>query len=687
MRAQETHLRVLLEGSKQYRIPLFQRPYSWQAEEWTTLWDDIIEIYEQSQEQELQPGHFLGPVVSKALTGTPEGIAPYMVIDGQQRLTTASILLAALRDALQGEGTNLPEKIQDQCLTNRYVSGNDHFKILPTQADRSAFFDVVAAEGAKTDADTLVGNAYSFFRNALLQGDVEGSPLNLSRMERVILDGLELVSITLSTDDSEYQIFESLNAKGTPLTQADLLRNYFFMRLPDERQQELYDAFWLPMQQRLGQRHLETFFRHQYMTGGDFVREGDIYQAWRRRLDDVPDSALAGELEKLARFSTFYHRLLNPEVEPDPNISERLKRLNRWGGQTMYPFVLWLYERDELNAVEAEDFERILGVIESFLVRRLFAGVPTNQLNRLFARLAHQLPPGDLLAATRAALSEPSRRWPDDEAFREAIHSYPLYTDSRAEQRRVILEAFELSFEHKEQAILEGLTVEHVMPQDLTAEWREVLGDGAEGVHTRLLHTLGNLTLTGYNPELSNRPFDEKRVLFENSHLAMNAEIAAEASWGQEEIRARSERLAAKAILLWPGPDRRPGIPATEHDTTEVSSASGPDVRVWSSTEVDALIADYFQMLTLEVDGVPYSKADRRRALMQQLADRSEGSVRRKHSNVSAVLAESGLRYIGGFQPLQHGQRLLKDAVERYLQENPTLRDRLISTEDRAGDH
>ena len=680
MRAQETHLRVLLEGSKQYRIPLFQRPYSWQTEQWQALWDDIIEIYEQSHEKELQHGHFLGPVVSKALTGTPEGIAPYMVIDGQQRLTTLSILLAALRDALQGEGTNLPEKIQDQCLTNRYVSGNDHFKVLPTQADRASFFSVAAAEGAKTDTDTLVGKAYNFFRNALSQEDVEDRPLKLSRLERVILDGLELVSITLSTDDSEYQIFESLNAKGTPLTQADLLRNYFFMRLPDEGQQKLYDTFWFPMQQRLGQNHLESFFRHQYMTGGEFVRERDIYQAWRRRLELVPDTALASELETLAHFSTFYQRLLNPEVEPNLYISERLKRLNRWGGQTMYPFVLWLYERGELDAIDAVEFERILGVVESFLVRRLFAGVPTNQLNRLFARLAHQLPPGDVLSATRAALSETSRRWPDDEAFREAIHSYPLYTDSRPGQRRVILESFELSFGHKEQATMDELTVEHVMPQDLTAEWREALGDGAEGVHARLLHTLGNLTLTGYNQELSNRPFDEKRVLFEDSHLAMNAEIAAEESWGQEEIRARSDRLAAKAILLWPGPDRRPGNPANEDDTTETSSSWDPDVRVWSSAEVDALIADYFAMLALEVDGVPYSKADRRRALIQQLADRSEGSVRRKYCNVSAVLAESGLRYVGGFSPLGHGQRLLKDAVERHLQENPNLRDQLSST-------
>ena len=364
-----------------------------------------------------------------------------------------------------------------------------------------------------------------------------------------------------------------------------------------------------------------------------------------------------------------------PEVEPDRDISERLNRLNRWGGQTMYPFLLSLYERDEVNTVDAVDLGKVLGIIESFLVRRLFAGVPTAQLNRLFTRLAHQLPPGDVVTATRATLSEPSRRWPDDEAFRDGIHAYPLYTDSRAEQRRVILESFELSYGHKEPAELAGLTVEHVMPQDLTDPWRQALGANAEGVHARLLHTLGNLTLTGYNQELSNRPFDEKRVLFEDSHLAMNTEITAEASWGAGEIRARSDRLAEKAILQWPGPDRSPDIRADKGDTGERAPAASPELRAWSPAAVEAIVADYFEMLALEIAGVPYSKAERRRALIEQLDDRNEGAVERKHMNISAVLVAGGLRHIDGYKPLAHGQLLLNDTVERYLEENPRLRE------------
>ena len=159
--------------------------------------------------------------------------------------------------------------------------------------------------------------------------------------------------------------------------------------------------------------------------------------------------------------------------------------------------------------------------------------------------------------------------------------------------------------------------------------WRQALGANAEGVHARLLHTLGNLTLTGYNQELSNRPFDEKRVFFEDSHLAMNPEITAEASWGAGEIRARSDRLAEKAILQWPGPDRRPDIRADKGDTSERAPAASPEVRAWSLAAIEAIVADYFEMLALEIAGVPYSKADRRRALIEQLDDRGDGAVER----------------------------------------------------------
>ena len=244
MRASETRLRALLEGQQHYVIPLFQRPYSWQRNDWETLWNDILETYRFDP----SGGHFLGPIVSKSQPGTPEGVSPYIVIDGQQRLTTLSIVIAALRDRISEADPATAERIADLCLINKYAKGEYRFKIHPTQADRPAYFSIVDGNGRSSDdtEPSLINQAYDFFFNALGQSADEESdePLDLARIERLILDQLEVVSITLEDDDNEYRIFESLNWKGAPLSQADLLRNYFFMSVPADDQQDLYNSVW-----------------------------------------------------------------------------------------------------------------------------------------------------------------------------------------------------------------------------------------------------------------------------------------------------------------------------------------------------------------------------------------------------------------------------------------------------------
>ena len=556
MRASETRLRVLLEGQQHYVVPLFQRPYSWQHNDWKTLWKDIVETYRYNP----AGGHFLGSIVSKYLPGTPEGVSPYIVIDGQQRLTTLSIVIAALRDRLAKADRAAGERVADLCLMNKYANDDYRYKIRPTQADRAAYFAVI--DGNDDNADdaepSLIRQAYDFFFDALGKSadEEDDKPLDLARLERLLLDGVEVVSITLEEDDNEYRIFESLNWKGAPLSQADLLRNYFFMRIPADQQQTLYDRIWLPMQSMLDSKTLADFFRYQYMSSGNFVREKDIYLKWRSDLHSLEPNDLAAKMRELAEYARFYKRLIDPEAEPDATIRERLERLNRWGGQTMYPFVLWLYEGAGGRGVNSTAMSRVMRLIESYLVRRHFCDIPTTGSNRFFMELASQLPEGDIVAAVRQALSQPSgrRRWPKDKEFREGLIAYELYEGSRPEQRRLVIETFEQDRAHKEPAELRELTVEHVMPRELTDEWRDALGSGADVIHAGLLHTIGNLTLTGYNPELSNRPFSEKRRLFHDSNLTMNKEIAEEAEWGPEQIRSRAERLAARAISIWPGP-------------------------------------------------------------------------------------------------------------------------------------
>ena len=419
---------------------------------------------------------------------------------------------------------------------------------------------MIKGEKAPDDVEgsSLIRQAFDFFFDALGKSadEDDDEPIDLQRIERLLLDEVEVVSITLGDQDNEYRIFESLNWKGAPLSQADLLRNYFFMRISTDEQQALYDNVWLPMQAMLDSNSLADFFRYQYMSTGRFVREKDIYLKWREDLERLEPDGLAAKMRELASYALFYRRLIDPGAEPNLALREGLERLNRWGGQTMYPFVLWLYEGAGGRGVDPADMSKVLRLIESYLVRRLFCGIPTAGSNRFFMELVSHVPDGNVVEAVQQALAQPSgrRRWPKDEEFREGLASYKLYEGSRPEQRRLVIESLEQDYAHKEPVDLRGLTIEHVMPQDLTNEWREALGPDAAAIHGRLLHTVGNLTLTGYNPELSNRPFSGKRPLFQESNLEMNAEIAKEIQWGPEQIRLRVDRLAARAVKIWPGP-------------------------------------------------------------------------------------------------------------------------------------
>ena len=326
------------------------------------------------------------------------------------------------------------------------------------------------------------------------------------------------------------------------------------MRLPAIEHEEIYDGVWLPMQELLGSA-LESFFRYEYMSGGQFVREGDVYQAWKKRLDPLESEELVERLKYLARNARFYRRLIAPEDEPDDNIARGLARLNRWGGQTVHTFLLNMYRRYDEGEVSADEYAEILKLIESFLVRRFFARIPTNQLNRLFIRLAQQLPGGyGPVEATRLALSDTGRRWPRDEAFREGVLRLPLFIEGRYEQRKLILETLEQSHGSKESVSLSELSIEHVMPQTLSEEWKDALGESDILEHGRVLHLLGNLTLTGYNSELSNSAFSVKRKKLAQSNVEMNKEIARETEWTPESIEKRGKKLAECALDLWPGP-------------------------------------------------------------------------------------------------------------------------------------
>src|SRR5919202_1041525 len=244
MKASETSLRNLLEGGKQFQIPLCQRPYSWKKENGEALLEDLMSLYN----DEVKGAYFLGPIVTQAVLGTAEGISPFIVIDGQQRLTTLTIVLAVLRNSLKKLDPTKAEEVQELYLINKYKKDDDFYKVLPTQDDRDVYKSIIQSNKIKDiKKEGQIYEAYKFFDGKFKKPDPEVDiALDLAKIKIIILERLVLVNITTDDSDNPYLIFESLNNKGEELTQADLVRNYIFMKLPTEERDEIYNNEWLP---------------------------------------------------------------------------------------------------------------------------------------------------------------------------------------------------------------------------------------------------------------------------------------------------------------------------------------------------------------------------------------------------------------------------------------------------------
>lgn len=586
MQVGESTLKTLIEGQKQFQVPLYQRRYSWGDSQLSQLWDDIFEQYdlitpnESGGVDQSSPTHFLGSVV---LAPSPmihaHGVTSFLIIDGQQRLTTLLIALCALRDHAATDDPTVIERYSELYLINKYESGLGYYRLLPTQSDRESFFACIDPDMPRRNGG--VGRAYRFFRAHLTQPGPDNLPINSERLESVLRQRLQFVAITADANDNVHRIFESLNDRGVRLTQADLLRNYVFMLLPT-RAEQVYRNVWHPMQESLTPTQLETLvFVDLVLRGRTTIKRQDIYRTQQDRLRPLEgnEAAVEEEVRELARRGRFFRRIVQPDAEPVPEIRAALQRLDRWGASTTYPLLLHLHDLLDRDACSSADVAEALSYVESFLVRRMIAGVPTNNLNRIFSALVQQLPAEPAIAeAVRHALSGERKYWPSDRRFREAIRSQPFYFQGRQDQKMLIFRRLEESYEHAEPIDWgqTNLSIEHVMPQTLSDEWRNALaadGDDPEAVHSELLHTLGNLTITAYNSQLSNDPIERKQEILAGSHLELNRAIVPTGKWGRPEILARADELADRAIKLWPAP--LPGVeePAEGRDWSRLHAA------------------------------------------------------------------------------------------------------------------
>jgi uncharacterized protein with ParB-like and HNH nuclease domain len=539
MQAKETKLQDIIEGTKQYVIPLFQRTYSWTPKEWEVLWKDLVEL----SEMENPRTHFIGSIVNMPTVSVPEGVAKYLLIDGQQRLTTIFILLTLLRNrAREIQNQEFAEEINNTLLVNPYKKDQDFYKLLPTQVDRETYQNLI--NGTPNESENQLTRAYTFFEKKLKQVELEPD-----KLKKIITSYFSVVSIVLDADDNPYLVFESLNAKGRPLTQADLIRNYFFMRIHFDKQDEVYKTYWHPMQTALND-DLTEYIRHYLMRGGNIIKQGDVYYALK---ENVSTTNAVEYLKELKRFSVYYQRLKYPEFEPELELQKHFRRLNRIEVTTAYPLLLNFYSNYADNIISKADFVTILKTLENYLIRRFVCNVATNQLNKVFPAIYPAITskfPDNIVEGFKNVLQ--GRGYPKDNEFFLRFRETKFYGGGdRVVKTKLILETLEDSYAHKEAVPFDNLTVEHIMPQTLSEWWQRELGDEWEETHDLFLHTIGNLSLTAYNTELSNDDFPTKKKTLNESHLELNKYFSALSNWTRKEIELRAEVLAKKALEIW----------------------------------------------------------------------------------------------------------------------------------------
>jgi uncharacterized protein DUF262/uncharacterized protein DUF1524 len=493
MHAKEMTLEPLLEGQKQYVVPLYQRTYAWQRDQLDRLWTDVLAQADALRDGTTGPGHFIGSLVLAPAPGVVAGgIARWLVVDGQQRLTTLLLALAALRDHVREASPQDADRVHRQCLVNEWQSGDDHLKLLPTQTDRPAFAACIT--GTHKPSGGNVAAAYRFFREQFAAVDDPDDPHDVVRIEQAIRSRLDLVSVTAEPDDNVHRIFESLNNTGMKLTLGDLLRNYLFMLLPT-RAAAVHGGVWVPMQEALGAENVETLaYLDLQLRGRPEIRRSDTYQEQQRRFRPIEndEAAVEAEIVELARRAGHLQAVLAPETVDDPDVAAALHRLKSWGTEAVQPILMVLLDRrDRGTAAPAETVTAMLH-LESYLVRRMLCGRTAAGINRTFAQAAlHIAEAPDAAEALREFLSQPRRQWPDDEQLATGIAQLNFYWIGKAAQRLFVLRRLEESYGHKEPIdwAQAKVQIEHVLPQSPTPEWLDALEPDVEpGESTTDLH-------------------------------------------------------------------------------------------------------------------------------------------------------------------------------------------------------
>ncbi|WP_120895059.1 DUF262 and DUF1524 domain-containing protein [Helicobacter pylori] len=542
---------------RQFVIPIYQRLYSWKKEQCEQLWDDIIKIGGNDK----MNGNFIGSILYVQVDYTHS--SPLLIIDGQQRLTTITLLFIALRNHLNDEDEFL-EKFSRQEIQNRYLINSDEkgdkkFKLFLSEPDRDTLLSLIDKNKRKPSEPSLkIVENFELFEKWISE--------NTDKLETIFkgLEKLMIVWIALKKEKDDPQlIFESMNSKGIELTQTDLIRNYIVMETEIEKQEDFYNQYWRAMEEDFKQNEtlFNQFVRH-YLTikTGKIPKEKRVYEAFKdyQQKEGIEIENLLKDLQKYCGY--FCQIAFKKEANKDLN--KALSFLVDLEMDVIYPLLLELYSDYSDGVLSKQDFIPIIALTESYICRRAVCGLGTNSLNKVFPSFTKKIDKKQYLKSieNHFGLLTGNQRFPNDLEFKDSFITIDFY---HFKKNKYFLERLESSFGTKEPVDTQKCTIEHIMPQTLTPEWQKDLGENFEAIHEKYLHTIGNLTLTGYNSEYSNNSFQEKRDMekgFKQSSLQLNQSLKKLEPFGEKEIEERANDLADWALKIWTYPKLDPEI-------------------------------------------------------------------------------------------------------------------------------
>lgn len=542
-------------NKKQYCIPVFQRDYAWTAEQCEKLFEDIVLAFQKDRL------HFCGSFVYAPLP-TKKHIDRFIIIDGQQRFTTLYILIKALADSAtdEDEKDSLEKYLYNEDKFKRYgIDDKSKLKLKPVKTDNDQLQLLMSGklDQMNKGKDGIIYHNYMLFRE-LIAAFLAQDPNNSVMMIHDGIDSLICADIRLDQDDDAQEIFERINSTGIKLGLPDLIRNYVLMT--DDDQERLYEEYWLVMQELLSKDRMESFFLdYLNMKLDGFAKESEAYRDFKQ-IYVQGQYTNESMLQEILHYAKQYHIFIHGDNRLSTEINSALDGLRRLNQTTVYLFLFHIFDDFEEGVIDQQELGKILNLLLSYSIRRLICEIGSNSLrglyktlySRIFARPEHKAHYYDAIVSFLQQMTSRDAI-PSDADFAQALRERNLYRKNAL--CKYLLAAIEN--QGKEKIVTDNLTIEHIIPQNrnLSTAWQKMLGDDWETVREHYLHTLGNLTLTGYNSELGDRPFDEKQTMLAEAvtHITvLYSDVKDKTVWNADAITARAQRLSGMIMKLFP---------------------------------------------------------------------------------------------------------------------------------------